>query len=29
VDYQAALGGFAGTLIVFALGAGVARAARR
>jgi hypothetical protein len=29
VDDQAALGGFAGTLIVFVLGAGVARAARR
>ena len=29
LDYQAALGGFAGTLIVFFAGAGVARAVRR
>jgi hypothetical protein len=29
IDYQAALGGFAGTLIVFAAGVGVARAVRR
>jgi PDGLE domain-containing protein len=29
IDYQAALGGFAGTLIVFVVGAGVARAVRR
>ncbi len=29
VDYQAALGGFAGTLIVFAAGYGIARAVRR
>jgi hypothetical protein len=29
IDYQAALGGFAGTLLVFAVGAGVARAVRR
>jgi hypothetical protein len=29
IDYQAALGGFAGTLIVFAAGYGIARAVRR
>jgi hypothetical protein len=29
IDYEAALGGFAGTLIVFAVGAGMARAVRR
>jgi hypothetical protein len=29
IEYQAALGGFAGTLLVFAVGAGVARAVRR
>jgi hypothetical protein len=29
IDYQAALGGFAGTLIVFAAAYGIARAVRR
>jgi hypothetical protein len=29
IDYQAALGGLAGTLIVFGVGIGVARAVRR
>jgi hypothetical protein len=29
IDYRAALGGFAGTLIVFAAGFGIARAVRR
>jgi hypothetical protein len=29
IDYQAALGGFAGTLLVFVVGAGVARLVRR
>jgi adenylosuccinate lyase len=29
IDYRAALGGFAGTLIVFAAGYGLARAVRR
>jgi PDGLE domain-containing protein len=29
IDYRAALGGFAGTLIVFAAGYGIARAVRR
>jgi hypothetical protein len=29
LNYEAALGGFAGTLVVFVVGAGVARAVRR